>query len=294
MNFLNSFSPVFLLCKKPVLYIYSLSICLCLSYTHYLSIHRGHGESDGKPAYLDDWKNYLSDLDTVRSTLLPSKKLPTFLLGHSTGALITIDYLFSTIRDDDDDSNNSSSNNTVLRGDDAIKGVILTGPYIQPATKLNPVKIYVAKLFGSILPNLKIPSDLKVEQLSSDPQKQREHMEDEKILNNATAGWASQCLDAQERVRNMVETTATSTAAATTTLPFPVLYVYGESDTVASPEVNERFSELLQAVNKTVIKRKGEQHEVLNEVNRKELFETISKWILLMMKGGYEEFALSQ
>lgn len=224
---------------------------------------RGHGNSDGKPAYLDDWKNYLADLNAVRSTLLPPEQLPTFLIGHSTGALIAIDSLLQQ----------ASVFDYSLH---ELSGVILTGPYIQPAEKLNPLKVHVAKVFGSALPSLKVPAGMSEAQHTNDPQKQIELRNDEKVMKNATAGWASECLLAQERVQSLVETTA---------LPIPVLYVYGGADTIACPEVNARFAETLMAKRKTVVKRKEEQHEVLNEENRKELFNLISNWMLRDYQG---------
>ena len=136
--------------------------------------------------------------------------------------------------------------------------------------------MHVAKVFGSALPSLKIPAGMSEAQHTNDPQKQIELRNDEKVMKNATAGWASECLLAQERVQSLVETT---------TLPIPVLYVYGGADTIACPEVNARFAETLMAKRKTVVKRKEEQHEVLNEENRNDLFNLISNWMLRDYQG---------
>jgi len=214
---------------------------------------RGHGSSHGDRAYLDKWEDYHFDLDAVRSTLFPLDQLPTFLLGHSTGGLITLDYMLQ--------------NPKALAG---LKGAITISPYVEPSESLNPLKIGAAKLFGTLAPNLPIPSGLDSSELTSDPVKQQEHREDTNIQKNARAGWASRTLGAQARVKKLVETTE---------IPLPVLFLYGDADPVASPVVNESVANKLKCEDKTVLLRKGEKHELLNEINREELYGVIANWI---------------
>eukprot|EP00980_Cylindrotheca_fusiformis_P003277 scaffold738_cov124-Cylindrotheca_fusiformis.AAC.16 len=218
---------------------------------------RGHGASEGERAYIDNWNRYVEDLEAVRSTLLPSGQLPTFVLGHSTGGLILIDYILRK-----DVKNDAADKNTK---------VILISPYTAPSKKLNPLKKVAAKLFGNVLPKLTIPAGLTSEELTYCPQKVKEHKEDPEILSRATTGWAIECMRAQERVQKAVDTTSVKN---------PVLFIYGDEDPVACPITNEEISQKLESRDKTVWKRQGEKHEVLNEVKRKELFQDISKWIL--------------
>jgi alpha-beta hydrolase superfamily lysophospholipase len=55
--------------------------------------------------------------------------------------------------------------------------------------------------------------------------------------------------------------------------------VYAEEDQVADPKLNKSFAEQIAANDKTVVERKGNYHEVLNETDRKELFTDIKRWI---------------
>lgn len=62
-------------------------------YAIYALDHRGHGKSDGPRVEIDDFNDYLVDLETYRQLLRkaqPSGK--HFLLGHSMGAMIAIAY----------------------------------------------------------------------------------------------------------------------------------------------------------------------------------------------------------
>lgn len=218
---------------------------------------RGHGRSGGARGFLNDWEKYGADFEAVRSTLLLTGEAPVFILGHSNGGLIVLDHHLR-----------AASNGSFPKD---VKGIILSSPFIEPATELPRIKKLLGQVFGKVLPSLTIPADLKEADLTSDPKKQRQHHDDPLILKDATTGWALQCMKAQKRARKMVETT---------TLPVPVLLFYGSADPVASPKVNEEVGENLKAEDKTVLRREGEMHETLNEIKREELFENIIEWVL--------------
>lgn len=215
---------------------------------------RGHGKSGGDRALIRKWKEYEQDFETVRSTLNP--QLPTFVLGHSNGGLTTLNYMLGRPADDPEVK--------------SLKGVILTNPYVEATDAVPWMVLGVVHTLGRWFPALKVPSNLRAEDLTSDPVKQQEQRDDEHCQANATIGWASQGLKTQARVKNM---------AKSTPFPVPLLYIYATQDKVANPKVVEAIGEILQAKDKTVIRRE-EEHEVLNETNRLETYEIISSWIL--------------
>jgi acylglycerol lipase len=216
---------------------------------------RGHGKSGGDRALLRKWKEYDEDLETVRSTLNPN--LPTFILGHSCGGLTTLSNIFSHSADD-----------AKIK---SLKGVILTCPYVEATDAVPWMVLGAVHTLGRFFPALKVPSNLKPEELTSDPVKQQEQRDDVMCQASATIGWASQGLKTQERVKKM---------AKDTPFPLPLLYIYATDDKVANPKVVGVVGENLQSKDKTVIRREGEEHEVLNETNRMETYEIISAWIL--------------
>lgn len=218
---------------------------------------RGHGSSGGPRGLVNKWEDYLSDLDDVRTTLLPPNKVDTFLLGHSNGGLIVLDYILQ----------GSGKKNV-----SGIKGVILSNPFLEPFESLvNPIKKAVGRLLGGAIPSLSMPSGISAENVTSCPKKQEEHRNDPSIQSDVKAGWASEGLIAQARVQQI---------AGEKSIDFPILYVIGESDTVASPIVSQKIAKQLKSEDKTIIVRPGEKHEVLNEIKREELFDTIGKWVL--------------
>lgn len=216
---------------------------------------RGHGKSGGTRPVLKKWKEYEQDFEAVRCTLQPS--LPTFILGHSNGGLTALNYFLGRSADDPQVKN--------------LKGVIVTNPYVEATDAVPWFVLGVVHTLGRWFPGLKVPSNLKGEDLTSDPVLQKDHDEDEMNQPDASIGWASQALKKQDRVKKL---------AGTSEFPLPILYVYSTHDKVANPKALEVVGEQLQAKDKTVVRREGEQHEVLNETNRQELYKIIGEWII--------------
>lgn len=222
--------------------------------------YRGHGHSKGAKALCSNWKQYHEDLEAVMKTL-KNDSLPKFVLGHSNGGLVCLDYFLE-------------HSETVSSLD--VKGLLITSPFLGPAAKLSCVKKQLSRLLGRFFPSLTLPvseDEISGETLSRDPVKIKEHDEDELNLNALTVGWAYQAMSAQDRVLNN-----------TKSISVPLFFAYAELDQVADPALNREFSKKVSATDKTVMERKGCRHEVLNEINREDLYETIAEWILARAK----------
>jgi acylglycerol lipase len=60
---------------------------------------RGHGKSEGKKAYIEEFTRFFVDLDEIINFLIKSFRMKRYILfGHSMGALITAGYLQNYIR----------------------------------------------------------------------------------------------------------------------------------------------------------------------------------------------------
>jgi alpha-beta hydrolase superfamily lysophospholipase len=110
--------------------------------------------------------------------------------------------------------------------------------------------------------------------LTHDAEKIEQHDRDEWNLTHFTAGWARQSLRAQAAVRERQPKK----------IAVPVFFAWAERDLVASAPANEEFAERIEQDDKTVVERKGAHHEVLNETDRKELYDMIAEWILQRAK----------
>lgn len=224
---------------------------------------RGHGRSSGTRAFVSKFPDYHED---VKAALCEcgkqtSDECPLFVLAHSNGALAVMDYLLTTT------SNNDAST-------PSIRGVVLTSPFLAPAGEVSYVKVLLSKILGSILPKLSLPADeVTADVVMHDKEKIKEHDADPLILSNFTLGWALHAMNAQARIKEKLDKEKKE-------FPLPVLFAYAEDDKVACAKTNRESAEKMVQEDKTILERKGEYHEILNETNRRELFGILRDWML--------------
>jgi len=213
---------------------------------------RGHGRSEGRRGHVDLFANYHWDVDV--GLLALEKGPPRFVLAHSHGGLIALDYL--------------------AKHDAQISGLILSNPFIDVAMEVPKIKLLVGKIAGELLPRLSLPRGEIGEGLSHDPLVGEQYARDPLVFHTVTAGWYREATRAQTRAQQMTE------------LHMPVLYFYSDEDPVATPATNAILSSRLKAPEKMVRLREGEYHEILNEVGRAEVQDEISTWIQRHSSNG--------
>jgi alpha-beta hydrolase superfamily lysophospholipase len=215
---------------------------------------RGHGKSSGRRGYVWNFAQYHLDLDAVLGEV--NDKIPLFVLGHSAGGLVLLDYLMT-------------------KKPTSFRGVVISSPFLTPANRIPTYKIVASRILAWFVPFLPIPADEEVtaEVLTHDAQKIKEHHEDTLLLQNATVGWGYGVLSTQAKVLSKGKE-----------IPMPVLFAYAGADMVADPAANRKFAEEIVSPDLTVEERKDKYHEILNEDDRKEVFELMSKWILEQAK----------
>ena len=216
---------------------------------------RGHGKSSGQRGFIGGMPELFSDIDTILDFAKDDKhpSVPVFVLAHSFGGMTFLDYA----RDN-------------MKLSQRIQGSIITCPFVDFADHLDSVKVTVTRILGTFLPRLSLPvEELPAKNLTSDPVKQKEHDEDPANLHYFTVGWGLQTLNTQVRLRE------------TTPLPIatPVLYIVAENDKVSDVEAVKKTGESIEQKDKTIVVRKGEEHEVLNETKREETYRLIGDWI---------------
>lgn len=206
---------------------------------------RGHGHSGGARGHCDAFDHFLEDV----SIALESSRtdVPRFILGHSHGGLVSIDY--------------------AIRHNPQVKGVILSNPFLGLSLPVPAPKLFAGRLAGQVLPTLAIPSGIDANGLTHDLEIVRRYERDPLVFPTATAGWFTAVEEAQARVKNY------------RSFPLPLLYLFSDCDPVASPHDNRALAERLCAKDKTIEVRRGEKHEILNELARHETFEVIAQWI---------------
>lgn len=210
---------------------------------------RGHGRSSGQRGFVDRFSDYHADVEAGFAGMSAGAPgVPRFVLGHSNGGLIALDWV--------------SSKRPVIRG------LVVTNPFLELAMAVPRLKVGVGKLAARLAPRIALPSGIPPEGLTHETAIVDAYRRDPKVFSTVTAGYFRASRATQERVRGLLD------------LPVPLLYVYSDSDPIAKPEANATLAKNLASPDKTVLVRAGEFHEVLNETNRVELMERIADWIL--------------
>jgi len=218
-------------------------------YVGYALDHRGHGKTDGTPGNVDRMAYVRGDLDSLLTQARGEHPgLPVFVLAHSWGGLVTLDYL-------------------VNRGESGLTGLVLSSAAVDPAVG-TALERKVAPLLSAIAPNLGVvPLDATA--VSRDPAEVRKYEEDPlNFHGKIRARTGAESLAAVARV-----------AAGVGKLTLPVLIFHGTEDRLASPRGSEMIAERIGSKDKTLTMYDGLYHETLNEPERETVLDDLVTWL---------------
>lgn len=219
-------------------------------YSCHLFDLRGHGDSGGPRGHVSRIEEYRTDLDRFLEEVraLPESPSPLFLLGHSLGGLVALDY--------------------VLHRPDAFAALAVSSPYLAPAFAIPFLKRTLLPLLAPLLPTLRVPTGLDPAWLSHDPRVVGAYATDPKVFSTVTLGWAVAIGKAQEEV-----------FARAPEITLPVLVQVGDADPIAAPGRTRTLFERLGSPDKRLRIYPGLLHEVFNELERAPVVDDLLAWL---------------
>ena len=227
-------------------------------YAVYAFDHRGHGQSPGQRGHIDDWAEYRGDVRVFLENVDEwAAEVPLFLVGHSLGALITLDY--------------------ALHYPQGLAGVVASGPPLGRGDDVSPVLMFIGKVLSNITPKAEMQSGLKAESLSRDENVVQAYRDDPLVHGLVTPRFAAQMDTTMKR---------TMKAAPEWKSDLPLLIVHGGDDPICPPEASARFFERVAAEDKTRHEYPGYLHEVFNEVGREKVLEDVRVWLDAHINGA--------
>ncbi len=211
--------------------------------------HRGHGKSGGEQTHIDSFNQYVDDLHEFRKLVQEQTTNPLYLLGHSMGGAIAGLY--------------------AIKFQDGLAGLILSSAYLKNAVKVPAIKLALAGLVAKLTPKLVLVPPLDASLVSHDQEIVEKYKNDPLNYTEGTkAKMGSELLKAGPMVLKDAHR-----------INLPTLILYGSDDQIADPEGSKELYEKLGAKDKTITGYNGFYHEILNELEREQVYQDISEWL---------------
>jgi alpha-beta hydrolase superfamily lysophospholipase len=210
--------------------------------------HRGHGHSEGPRALVDRLAYAVADLDQfVAFAAGEHRGQDVFLLGHSMGGCISIQYAISHQQ--------------------RLRGLLLSGPLAALDAAPAPVRI-LATVLSALTPRLPLFA-VDANLVSRDPAVVKAYEDDPLVYHGKLP------------VRTISELAGAVAAfpEAVSAIRIPTVIMYGTGDKLAPPAGSLMLSERIGAADKTLIPYEGLYHEILNEPEQNQVMDDMCAWL---------------
>lgn len=217
---------------------------------------RGHGCSEGQPVHVEEFEQFHRDLDSWYEFLLSTKEfdkeLPLFLLGHSMGGLICLDYILN------------------YRGKlrSFLDALSVSSPSIASNPIHNVLKPILDIAVPSFLNGIHVPNGIDSADLSHDPKICREYDKDPLVHRKITPQLFREIISTMKRVRH-----------SRNSFPVPTQFLISGEDKIVDAEVTINFAKSLDCGHKDIRILHGFYHEVFNEVQKADAWNLLREWL---------------
>ena len=217
----------------------------------YANDHRGHGKSEGDRCYVDSFDQYVEDVkifyDLVRKE---HPGIPIFLLGHSMGSLIAIQF--------------------TRKYESLLSGLILSGSGNKVGGNVSKILIGISKLMSKILPHVKVKATDLSAYISHDSEVVEKYRTDPlNYLKGISFRLGAELLQRFSINESLVGN-----------FKLPLLFQAGSDDqlVLGASSLATKFT----MADKTIRIYQGLWHEVYNETetDRKMALKDLSNWIV--------------
>lgn len=215
---------------------------------------RGHGRSEGVRGHTPSIEAYMQDIDLLLEHVRARYPgLPTFLYGHSLGAILVLNY-------------------GIQRRPD-LKGVIATSAGLHTSVEQQPAKVMMARVLGGLAPTVLLHSGLDTALLSHDPEIERAYLNDPLVHDKMSLGFGKAMLAAAKWALEHAPE-----------FPLPVLLMHGAQDGIAFPSSSREFA-AAAGDKATLVLWEGMYHEIHNEPGKDEVIQTAIAWMDKQLKA---------
>jgi acylglycerol lipase len=208
---------------------------------------RGRGRSDGERFYVEQFGDYISDVESlVRLARSREKGLSVFLLGHSAGGVVACLY--------------------TVEHQAELAGLICESfAFRVPAPDF---ALAVLKGLSHVAPHAHVLR-LKNEDFSRDPKVVAEMNADPLIANEVQpTKTVAEMVRADERLENEFGL-----------ITLPLLILHGTHDQATKPSGSQVFHDLAGSLDKTLKFYEGHFHDLLRDLDKELVMADVTRWI---------------
>jgi acylglycerol lipase len=212
--------------------------------------HRGHGRSGGKRGHVVRFQDFIDDERQFYRDVIKAQfpGIPYFVLGHSMGSLIAMNY--------------------AERYPNDIKSLVLSGTGATSGSAIPKTLQFIMRIGSRLIPGVHVKSTLPPEFISRDPEVVKAYVEDPYVYDIITPRLGEQMMT--------YNTIGYDNAGK---LTMPTLIQYGTEDTSFSGQND--FFKAVGSADKNIMAYEGFRHEVYNELpaDRARALNDLHTWL---------------
>lgn len=209
---------------------------------------RGHGRSSGQRGYINSWADFREDLRAFLKLIRTSEnELPIFLLGHSLGSAIALEY--------------------VLHTKEVFSGVVLLAPALG---KVNiPLwKLTLGQILSRVWPNFSLSSSIDLSMCSRNLEMLDVFAKDPLLHNIGTARLSTEFFKIQSWI-----------LARANELEVPLLILHGLADSITFAEDSRNFIEKVAFKDKELKEYPEVYHDIQNDPDAPKILADLLNWL---------------
>jgi alpha-beta hydrolase superfamily lysophospholipase len=209
---------------------------------------RGNGRSPGPRGHVGSWREYRDDLDRFVAVVRDEEpRLPVFLLGHSLGGLIVLEY--------------------ALHHPGGLRGVIAAAPPLGELGVPAPL-LLLGRVMSRLWPSFALETGMDLSGLARDPSIIDQVLGDPLFHRRGSARLSTEVAAAIARVQE---------GAAGFRLPLLVLH--GADDRMVLPGGSRRFVARVSDPDKRLLEYAGGYHALFADQGRERVLGDVEAWV---------------
>jgi alpha-beta hydrolase superfamily lysophospholipase len=216
---------------------------------------RGNGRSPGARGHIGSWSEYREDLRRFLAVVAGEEPgLPVFLLGHSLGGLISLDY--------------------AMHYPEGLRGVIAAAPPLGRLAVPAPL-LLLGRAVSRVWPSFALETGMDLSGLARDPAVAAEVLADPLFHRKGSARLSTEVVAAIARVQE-----------GAARFPLPLLVLHGSADRMVPPDGSRELVARARGRDVRFHEYPGAYHALFADQGGERVLADVEEWIVSRLGGA--------